>query len=57
MTSAVESDNKTSIKIGEVVSVKGPVVDVRFPPGELPKIYNALEINEKTESGIPVKLT
>ncbi len=29
---------------GKIVQVIGPVVDVRFDRGELPKIYNALEI-------------
>jgi F-type H+/Na+-transporting ATPase subunit beta len=31
--------------VGTVVEVKGPVVDVRFPPEEIPEIYNALTIN------------
>jgi F-type H+-transporting ATPase subunit beta len=35
---------------GFVTQVIGPVVDVEFPEGELPNIYNALEIN-KGESG------
>jgi F-type H+-transporting ATPase subunit beta len=30
--------------VGRVVQVMGPVVDVRFPIGELPDIYNALAI-------------
>jgi F-type H+/Na+-transporting ATPase subunit beta len=29
---------------GRVVKVAGPVVDVEFPPGELPEILHALEI-------------
>ena len=29
---------------GRVVQVLGPVVDVEFPPDELPEIYNALQI-------------
>jgi F-type H+/Na+-transporting ATPase subunit beta len=29
---------------GKVIQITGPVVDVEFPPGELPDIYNALEI-------------
>lgn len=29
---------------GHVVQVMGPVVDVEFPPGELPEIYDAVEI-------------
>jgi F-type H+-transporting ATPase subunit beta len=30
---------------GKVVQVIGTVVDVEFPPGQLPALYNALEIN------------
>ncbi len=30
--------------VGTVVEVKGPVVDVRFPPEEIPEIYNALTV-------------
>jgi F-type H+-transporting ATPase subunit beta len=29
---------------GQVMQVTGPVVDVEFPPEELPEIYNALNI-------------
>ncbi|HET9878764.1 MAG TPA: F0F1 ATP synthase subunit beta [Candidatus Limnocylindria bacterium] len=29
---------------GKVIQITGPVIDVEFPPGELPDIYNALEI-------------
>jgi F-type H+-transporting ATPase subunit beta len=29
---------------GKVIQITGPVVDVEFPPGELPGIYNALNI-------------
>ena len=29
---------------GKILQVIGPVVDVTFPPGELPKIYDALTI-------------
>ncbi|MEQ1893963.1 MAG: F0F1 ATP synthase subunit beta, partial [Planctomycetota bacterium] len=31
-------------KQGNIAQIFGPVVDVRFPPGSLPPIYNALEI-------------
>ncbi len=30
--------------LGKVVQIIGPVVDIEFPPGELPEIYNAVEI-------------
>jgi len=31
-------------KAGKVIQVMGPVVDVEFPPGELPEIYYALRL-------------
>jgi len=31
--------------IGKVTQVLGPVVDIRFTPGNLPEIFNAIEIN------------
>lgn len=32
-------------KIGRVIQIIGPVVDIRFKSGELPKMYNAVKIN------------
>jgi F-type H+-transporting ATPase subunit beta len=37
-------DNKNYANLGKVIEVIGPVVDVEFPEGELPTIYNAIEI-------------
>jgi F-type H+/Na+-transporting ATPase subunit beta len=34
--------------VGTVVEVKGPVVDVRFSPEEIPEIYNALTVSLQT---------
>ncbi|MDH3250730.1 MAG: hypothetical protein OEQ47_17305, partial [Acidimicrobiia bacterium] len=31
--------------LGRVVQVTGPVIDVVFPPGELPEILFALEVD------------
>ncbi|ACL70529.1 F0F1 ATP synthase subunit beta [Halothermothrix orenii] len=55
--------------VGRVVQVIGPVVDVEFPGGHLPEIYNAIEIvgdnrkisqegphNEDNEPGEPIRL-
>lgn len=42
--------------VGRVVQVMGPVVDVEFPPGQLPDLYNAITINAEVE-GVAVKLT
>jgi F-type H+-transporting ATPase subunit beta len=33
------------VSIGRIVKVAGPVVDVEFPPDELPEINNALEVD------------
>src|SRR5262249_27096414 len=33
------------MKSGRIVQVTGPVVDVEFPPGALPEIYNALRVS------------
>jgi F-type H+-transporting ATPase subunit beta len=42
----------TAQKIGTVVQVIGPVVDIEFAGGSLPAIYNAVRItNEKTGDG------
>ncbi|MDH7570296.1 MAG: F0F1 ATP synthase subunit beta [Armatimonadota bacterium] len=38
------SDAKTGGATGKVVQVIGPVIDIRFPPGELPKILNAIRV-------------
>ena len=35
--------------IGEVVQVTGPVLDIRFPEGELPALLNAIEIDNHGE--------
>jgi F-type H+-transporting ATPase subunit beta len=36
---------------GKVIQITGPVIDVEFPPGELPAIYNALEIQRTGSAG------
>jgi F-type H+-transporting ATPase subunit beta len=38
----------TMANIGKVVQVMGPVVDVRFPEGQLPAIYNAIKIKDES---------
>jgi F-type H+/Na+-transporting ATPase subunit beta len=40
-----ESRQRTQGGLGTVVEVKGPVVDVRFPPEEIPEIYNAVTVS------------
>ena len=36
---------------GRIVRIVGPVVDVEFPPDQLPAIYNALTVDAKTSAG------
>lgn len=42
---------------GYITQVIGPVVDVEFPDGNLPKIYNALVVSGKNTAGQDVKVT
>ena len=35
------------MSIGKVIQVIGPVVDVEFPPGKLPNIYNAIKVTQE----------
>ncbi|MHB1981218.1 MAG: F0F1 ATP synthase subunit beta [Sulfobacillus sp.] len=42
--------------VGEVVRVIGPVVDVRFPTGELPSLLNAVQIVEPEKGGEKVRV-
>ncbi|HEY2064540.1 MAG TPA: F0F1 ATP synthase subunit beta [Gemmatimonadaceae bacterium] len=44
-------------QIGKVVQVIGPVLDVEFESGHLPELYNALTIDETTESGQEIHVT
>jgi F-type H+-transporting ATPase subunit beta len=38
-----------TVLVGKVVQVIGPVVDVKFPPGEIPTIYNALKLDSEKD--------
>ena len=46
-----ESRQEAQGGIGEVVEIKGVVVDVRFDEDEMPEIFNALKIEFETEDG------
>jgi F-type H+-transporting ATPase subunit beta len=49
--------NKKYVNAGKVVEVIGPVVDVEFPEGELPAIYNAIEIvSDGFEVAEPIRI-
>ena len=47
---------KEKTALGKIVQVIGPVVDVEFPAGELPEIYNALKIQGKNPAGQEINL-
>ena len=46
--------NKT---VGKIIQVIGPVIDVEFPSGSLPEIYNALKVNCINTAGQQINLT
>ncbi|MUL38323.1 F0F1 ATP synthase subunit beta [Gloeocapsopsis dulcis] len=43
--------------IGYITQIIGPVVDVKFPEGKMPQIYNALIVKGTNESGQEVSVT
>jgi F-type H+/Na+-transporting ATPase subunit beta len=45
------------MKKGQIIQVMGPVVDVRFAPGELPNILNALRLEANSADGKAFDLT
>jgi len=47
----------TEKNIGYIRQVIGPVVDVEFPSGKMPQIYNALTVNGKNQAGQDVSVT
>ncbi|MBX9687027.1 MAG: F0F1 ATP synthase subunit beta [Candidatus Obscuribacterales bacterium] len=49
MSTAVET-------VGRVIQVIGPVIDVEFPAGDLPSIYNALEVKDKGPNGEDIRV-
>ncbi len=44
------AQEQTTQNVGKVLQVIGPVVDVAFPPGKLPAIFNALKMNNPSIS-------
>jgi F-type H+-transporting ATPase subunit beta len=46
----------TATRVGRVVQVIGPVVDVEFEGGHLPDIYNAVRITSDAASGVSVDI-
>jgi F-type H+-transporting ATPase subunit beta len=51
----VTTAEKTNV--GYITQIIGPVVDVKFPAGQMPKIYNAIKIQGKNSSGTEMSVT
>jgi len=47
---------ETKTRLGKVVQVIGPVIDVEFDPEELPEIYSALVLDQPGDDGAAVRL-
>ncbi len=52
MVSTAEKTN-----VGYITQIIGPVVDAKFPSGNLPEIYNALTITGQNEAGQNISVT
>ncbi|MGQ9865168.1 MAG: F0F1 ATP synthase subunit beta [Pseudanabaenaceae cyanobacterium] len=48
---------QTQTNVGRVIQVIGPVVDIEFPEGKLPEIYNALKITATNAAGLKIDVT
>ncbi|PHT72307.1 hypothetical protein T459_23092 [Capsicum annuum] len=42
--------------LGHVVQIIDPVLDVAFPPGKMPNIYNALVVQGRDSVGQPINV-
>jgi len=51
----VATAEKTNV--GHITQIIGPVVDAKFPAGQMPKIYNALTIKGQNEAGQEIAVT
>ena len=43
--------------IGRITQIIGPVLDVSFPAGKMPNIYNAISVRGKNEAGQEISVT
>ena len=51
-TAAPTAKAPTASAAGRVVQITGPVVDIEFPAGQLPAIYNAVELDRESHAPI-----
>ncbi len=52
MAETMTSASATQGADGRIVRIVGPVVDVEFPPDQMPAIYNALTVHAETPVGV-----
>ncbi|MGQ9869257.1 F0F1 ATP synthase subunit beta [Leptodesmis sp.] len=43
--------------IGYITQIIGPVVDIKFPSGKMPEIYNAVKVTGRNSAGLDVNVT
>ncbi len=55
MVENIGSEVKIPLNKGRIISIRGPVLDIEFPPGKLPDIYNALEIIRPEDKSVYYK--
>jgi F-type H+-transporting ATPase subunit beta len=51
----VATAEKTNV--GQITQIIGPVIDAKFPAGNMPQIYNALKISGKNDAGQEIAVT
>jgi F-type H+/Na+-transporting ATPase subunit beta len=48
---------KTENKLGTITQIIGPVMDIEFPQGSMPNIYNAIVVEGVNEAGQELRIT
>ena len=59
MSASTKTKKKSKTKtqnVGRITQIIGPVLDVAFPAGKMPNIYNALTVQGKNEAGDKVSV-
>ena len=60
-TNPTTSNPEVSIRekknLGRIAQIIGPVLDVAFPPGKMPNIYNALVVKGRDTLGQEINVT
>src|SRR4051794_3029997 len=52
MATAAPTTNQQDTRTGRVIQITGPVVDIEFPAGHLPAIYNAVSIRREGQDDL-----